>query len=237
MPSTLSTSTRPATDRRRPPAVPGPRPACGGWRPCRRSAGPAPRCCSSWPAARSSWPARPRGRGGPLYLRLLRHRWVGAGPGRAAGAARADAGRRPADDRGRARRGGDRAGLRRRAADRHLRDLRRAGGVATRRTEDSVRGLLDLAPEHGHPAGRRRRRGDRPHRRPRRRATGCWSGPASGSARTARCWTGPARSTRPPSPASRCRSPSSAGDEVFAGTLNGTGALRGAGRARPPPTR
>ncbi len=53
--------------------------------------------------------------------------------------------------------------------------------VATKRTEDSVRGLLDLAPEHRDPHHRQRRRGDRwPPRRWRGR---CAAGSSGGTHR------------------------------------------------------
>ncbi|MEK8169741.1 hypothetical protein NKH77_07860 [Streptomyces sp. M19] len=61
--------------------------------------------------------------------------------------------------------------------------------VATARTADSVRGLLDLAPATATrllPGAARRRWP--PRRWP--SATPCWSAPASGSGRTAGCWTG-----------------------------------------------
>ncbi|MCZ0991362.1 hypothetical protein O1M54_48055 [Streptomyces diastatochromogenes] len=76
--------------------------------------------------------------------------------------------------------------------------------LATARTADSVRGLLDLAPVT---ATRLRADGreETVARRTSPSVTPCSSGPGSGSAPTVRCWTGPARSTRPPSPASRFR--------------------------------
>ena len=70
--------------------------------------------------------------------RLLRHRWVGACAGRTPGAAGSNARRRPADDRRRTRCRRDRADLRRRTADRHLRHVRcpRSGAHQTHRRLD-----------------------------------------------------------------------------------------------------
>ena len=98
--------------------------------------------------------------------------------------------------------------------------------LATARTAGRGARPARPRPRHRHPAVRRRQRGDRCRPPTRGRRHRRWCGPASASAPTAGCWTAPATSTRPPSPVNRCRWPSSAGDEVFAGTLNGTGALR-----------
>ena len=88
-----------------------------------------PPCCSCsplpLPAGAPGWAwAAVRGR--------LPRRRLGAGAGRAAGAAGQDPRRRPADDRRGPRRGRDRAGPGRRPADRHLRHLRRPGGPGHR---------------------------------------------------------------------------------------------------------
>ena len=77
--------------------------------------------------------------------------------------------------------------------------------LATQRTADSVRGLLDLGPEQRHPAGRGRQRGAGRRRRPGGRRPAAGPARASASAPTAASSAGSARSTRPPSPANRCR--------------------------------
>ena len=78
--------------------------------------------------------------------------------------------------------------------------------VATDRTAQAVRGLLDLAPEQAV-----RIAGDGVEEtvdaESLRSATSSWSARASGSPPTAGWSTAPARSTRPRSPASRCRWP------------------------------
>ena len=95
----------------------------------------------------------------------------------------------------------------------------------TRRTEDSVRALLDLAPER---ATRLTGAGEEEVVDTAELASAmwCWSDRASGSAPTVRSLEGlsevdQASITGEPLPAVKA-----VGDEVFAGTLNGTGALR-----------
>ena len=164
---------------------------------------------------------------GPLYAAVLRHRWLGTRLGGPQSAQGQDAGRRPADDRRGARGCGDRTGDGRCPPGRHLRHLGALEALATARTADSVRGLLDLAPATATRLNRRRKRGDRRRqgktgggrhhpctaRRTRRRRRSCSA-------------TGPVTWTRRPSPGEPLPVAKCSGDEVFAGTVNGTGALR-----------
>lgn len=97
--------------------------------------------------------------------------------------------------------------------------------VATARTADSVRGLLDLAPAT---AVRLLPDGTEESVDTGTLAVGdtVLVRPGSGSAPTAGWWTGPVTWTRPPSPASRCRSRNRWGTRCSCGTVNGAGALR-----------
>ena len=214
--------------RSRPPAAPEPTSSpCAGVRRCRRCAGPRAALLLFLVGGCAQLAGAPAWSWWTLYLACYATGgWEPAWAGLQA-LREQDPGRRPADGRGRARRGGDRAGLRRRAADRHLRDFRRAGGVrhpahrglgraacsTWRRSRPP--GSTPTASERGRPTA------DLRGRRPR-------AGPARGAGRRGRRgrWTAPARSTRPRSPVSRCPWLKQLGDEVFAGTLNGTGALR-----------
>jgi len=75
---------------------------------------------------------------------------------------------------------------------------------ATKRTQDSVKALLDLAPEQ---ATRLLEGGTKNRSTPRfsRWAIWSWCGPVSGSGPTGTSWTGPRMSTRRASPVSRSR--------------------------------
>ena len=116
-----------------------------------------------------------RGRGGPLYLRLLRAGgWEPALAGLRALRGE-DPGRGPADGRRRDRRGRDRPGPGRRAADRHLRHLRRAGGGGDRTAPPTrCAACSTWRPSTATRLADGRRRGDRGRRRPggRRRRAG-----------------------------------------------------------------
>ena len=112
------------------------------------------------------------------------------------------------------------------AADRHLRHLRRAGGTGHRAHRGLRARAAGSGSRHRDPAHRRRRRGDRARPPIWRSATWSLVRPgeriaADGAVVDGASEVDQATITGEPLPVDK-----TAGDEVFAGTLNGTGSLR-----------
>ena len=104
--------------------------------------------------------------------------------------------------------------------------------VATHRTAQARSAACSTWPPSRPPGSRGRRRGDGGRRGP-RSATSILVRPGERIGADGRVLSRvAARSTRPPSPASRCRWPRSSGDEVFAGTAQRHRRAAGAGGPR-----